>query len=60
MDAQAQADAERERAAQKRAERIGGWFGGIAFLLGFPSLVLSYLLITVKDTCAGDKPTPGP
>lgn len=45
MDAQARADAERERAAQRRAEGIASWLGGIAFLLGFPSLVLAYLSV---------------
>ena len=38
-----QLSAEREEAAQKRAGRISGWLGGIAFLLGFPSLVLGFL-----------------
>ncbi len=49
LDAQAQAEAVRERAAQERSERIGTWLGGIAFLLGFPSLVLSFLQVIDKS-----------
>lgn len=50
MNAQAQAETKRERAAQRRSERLGLWFGVVAFLLGFPSLVLGYLqLIGVTD-----------
>ena len=39
---QVRVHAERERAAQKRAERSGNWLGGVAFLLGFPSLVIGF------------------
>lgn len=43
LDEQAHADAAREHAAQRRAARLGNWLGGIAFLLGLPSLVLGFL-----------------
>jgi hypothetical protein len=42
-EAQAHAEAERDKAVQARAERLGFWFGAIAFLLGFPALTLSYM-----------------
>jgi hypothetical protein len=42
-EARAHAEAERDKAAQARAERLGSWFGAIAFLIGFPALMLSYM-----------------
>jgi hypothetical protein len=43
IEAQARAEAQREKGAQARSDRLGLWFGAVAFLFGFPSLVLSYL-----------------